>query len=208
MTPTAPRTVPVLTVSAVLAAAGLMLAGCSSPPTPAATDPAASASASPSTSASPAASPASALSAAEQEAFEQATAVVMAYNQTYTDLYTGARTRINDLDNYATGDKLDRDRTNVQLGLASGRRGEPLGAQLVLVSAEPAEVDLAADPATVVVRACIDFTAVTDILPDGTRTPGGRAEYDYTVVRTTYLPDPGWAVSRIQGDRDPEDRTC
>ena len=60
----------------------------------------------PSTSASP--SPTSTLTPAEQEAFGQVTDVVMSYEQTITDLYSGTRTRVNDLDLYATGDLLER----------------------------------------------------------------------------------------------------
>ena len=51
-------------------------------------------------------------------------------------------------------------------------------------------------------------TAGTDIAADGTKSPGVREELDYTVVKTDYLPAPGWAVSDIMGQRDPEDRRC
>jgi hypothetical protein len=132
----------------------------------------------------------------------------MAYRQTITDLYSGARTRINDLDNYVTGEKLERERVNVQLGLSSGRRSEPKGGQLRLVSAEPIKVKLNADPPTVLVRVCIDATPLTGIAPDGEREPGVREELDYRLVKTTYLPEPGWAVTEVTGDKDPEDRTC
>jgi hypothetical protein len=194
--------------AAALSAAALLLTGCSPDDTPPATTSSApsSASVSPTTSASP--SPTSTLTAAQQEAFEQATDVVMGYSQTITDLYSGARTRINDLDTYATGDLLDRDRTAISLGVRKGIRSEPKGVQLVLVSAEPEKVKLKADPPTVVLWACIDATAVTDVHADGTRHPGSRTELQYTVVKTSYLPDPGWAVAGIKGAKNPEDRAC
>lgn len=191
----------------VLLASGMLLAGCRSEPAPQGSgSPTPSASAT--TSASPIPSASSTLTAAQEEAFEQAADVVMAYSQTITDLYSGARTRINDLDNYATGGLLDQDRTAVSLGVRRGIRSEPEGVQLTLVLAEPESVKLKADPPTVVLWACIDATDVTDVLADGTRQAGVRERLQYTVVKTAYLPDPGWAVSEVKGDKDPEDRAC
>ena len=206
-----PRRTPALLLGALLLAAA---AGCGPNPEP--TTPSASPSASQSSSPAPSASPTgsaspsptSTLTAAQQEAFEQATAVVMAYSQTITDLYSGARTRINDLDNYVTGDLLEQERMNVQQGLAKGTRTEPKGVQLELVSADPVKVSLKADPPTVDLWACIDATAGTDVAADGTRSPGARERLQYRVVKTTYLPDPGWAVAGVKGAADPKDRTC
>ena len=195
-----------------LLAAGLLLAGCDNDePTPGASSASptpTSSTATPTASASASPTPTSTLTAAQQEAFEQATDVVMAYRQTITDLYSGVRTRINDLDNYVTGDLLEQARNNVQKGLVAGQRSEPKGGQLVLVSAEPIKVKLKADPPTVVLWACIDGTAVTDVQPDGSREPGVREGLQYTVVKTTYLPDPGWAVAEVKGAKNPEDRAC
>jgi hypothetical protein len=148
------------------------------------------------------------LNPAQQEAFEQASEVVMAYRQTVLDLYSGTRTRVNDLDNYVTGEKLDEARIDVSRGLAEGRRSEPTGVQLRLVVAEPVSVRLKADPPAVTLWACIDGSAVTGIEPDGSRLPGKRERLQYTVVKTTYLPEPGWAVSNVKGARNPEDRAC
>lgn len=206
--------IPPPTAVAALAAAGLLLAGCSSDPAPAASDAPASSSsasapatASASTTASP--SPTSTLSAAQQQAFDEAAQVVMAYRQTVTDLYSGARTRLNDLNDVATGEEtLDQGLKNISLSLREGWRSEPKGAQLVLVSAEPVKVSLKKDPPTVIVRACIDASAATGISPKGERTQGAREELDYTVVKTTYLPDPGWAVSRVTSDKAKDDRKC
>lgn len=196
-----------------LLAAGVLLAGCQDDATPGdgiSSTPAPTVSASASTSATPSASPSptSTLTAAQQEAFEQATDVVMSYRQTITDLYSGVRTRINDLDNYVTEPQLERERSAVQKGLTAGRRAEPRGVQLGLASAEPIKIKLKSDPATVVVRVCIDATNVTDIDGEGDRQPGVREQLDYTVVKTTYLPDPGWAVKSVTGESDPKDRTC
>lgn len=204
-----------MTSRAPLAAAlagALLLAGCTTTPTgndtasPPASTPAAATPSTPPTSATP--SPTSTLTAAQQEAVDQATDVVMAYEQTITDLYSGARDRINDLDNYATGDILDSTRRNAAQGRAQGWRSETEGAQLVLVSAEPVSVKLKADPPTVVLWACIDSTADTRIGADGQRNPGLREEYQYRVVKTSYLPAPGWAVAEIKAAKDPKDRAC
>jgi len=108
----------------------------------------------------------------------------------------------------ATGDLLDRELKNVSQGLSQGYSSEPMGAQVTLVSAEPVSIDLDADPPTVVVRACIDAAGVTDVAPDGTRTPGVREQLEYTVVTTDYLPAPGWAVLKLTGAKDPKDRKC
>jgi hypothetical protein len=181
----------------------LLLAGCSPDSTPSASPtPTAS-----QTSVSP--TPTSTLAPAEQEALDQATDVVVAYQQTIVDLYTGARTDVNDLNAVvATGNLLDASLKSVSQGLSQGYRMEPANAQVVLVSAEPAGIELEADPVTVVVRACLDQSAITSVSPDGSTKPGVREEVDYTVVKTDYLPAPGWAVESMEGDPDAEDRAC
>jgi hypothetical protein len=189
-------------------AAGILLAGCSSDPDTTGTAPSPGSSASATSEASTSASPSTTLTAEEQRAFDEATQVVLAYRQTLVDLYSGARTRLNDLNNVATGGLLDRNLTKAQEDLGAGQRSEPQGAQVELVSAEPVRVDLKSDPNTVVVRACIDGTQVTSISPDGTQSRGVREQADYTVTRTTYLPAPGWAVARTQVAQDPAERTC
>lgn len=191
----------------IAGALALLLTACSSgDPGPTET-PSVSTSPSSTTSASPA--PTSTLSVADQEAFEQATDVVVAYQQTIVDLYTGARTEVNDINMVvAPGDLLDTSLQNTSQGLSQGYRMEPADAQVVLVSAEPVSVELDKDPSTVVVRACIDQSAITVVSPDGTTEPGLRDELDYTVVKTDYLPDPGWAVQSMEGDPDPKDRAC
>ncbi len=203
-----------MTALALGVGSGMLLAGCSvgSDPGPDESPgevPSTSASApsvSPSGSASP--SPSSTLTAAQQQAFEEATEVVMAYRQTLVDLYSGARTGINDLDNYVTGGFLETERNGVSQNLAKGIRSEPQGAQLVLVSAEPEKVSLETDPNSVVLWACIDGTGLTGIDAQGNRTPGVRGEAQYRVIQTTYLPDPGWAVAEVKAARDPKDRAC
>jgi hypothetical protein len=132
----------------------------------------------------------------------------MAYRQTITDLYSGARTRINDLDKYATGDKLERERSNVSKGLAEGYSSEPSGVRLVLVSAEPVDLELDSETPTVTVRACVDASGEIRVHPDGTRVSGVREQLDYLVVKTDYLSGSGWAVAQTSGKVDPEDRQC
>ena len=195
---------------AALATVGLLLAGCSSTGDPAPTSTptpvgstSTTATASPSVSPSP--SPTSTLTAEQQQAFEEAAKVALAYRQTITDLYSGARTDLNDLNEVASGDRVDRDLKNVSLSLRKGWRSEPKGGQLVLVSAEPVKVTLKKDPPTVVVRACIDATAVTDVSPDGKREQGKRTLADYTVMRQTPT---RWTVTRVTADLDVEDRLC
>jgi hypothetical protein len=195
--------------TAVLAA-GVLLAGCStSDPTGAGSTgtPSDSAPASASASASP--SPTSTLTAEEQQAFTEATEAVLAYRQTITDLFSRASTRLNDMNNVAAGEEvLDKGLVELQQSLSDGWRSEPRGVQLRIVSAEPLALKLGQEPDSVVIRACVDSTAVIGVSPDGTRTPGARERSDYTVTRTTYLPAPGWAVTRIRVASVPEEREC
>ena len=185
-------------------AAGSELAGASMTPSVAAT---ASGGPGPG-SASPSADPTSTLTPEEQKAFEEATEVVLAYRQTITDLYSGARTDLNDLNDVATGDLLDQGLINISKGLAQGGRNEPQGVQLTLVSAELVTASLGTDPERIVVRACIDATDATVIDPTAGTKPGIRELADYTVVRTTFLPRPGWAVERVTGEPMAKDREC
>ena len=185
-------------------AAGSELAGASMTPSVAAT---ASGGPGPG-SASPSADPISTLTPEEQKAFEEATAVVLAYRQTITDLYSGARTDLNDLNDVATGDLLDQGLINISKSLREGWKREPNGVQLSLASAEPVSVDFSGAGDIVTVHACIDATAVTIVSPNGERTEGVREVLDYRVVRTDYLPDPGWAVDRVSSDQPDGMRGC
>jgi hypothetical protein len=200
---------PARTVAGVLIA-GLLLAGCSGDPQPGASSGSPSASAAASAQASGSASPSSTstLTAEERQAFEEATKVVLAYRQTLVDLYSGARTRLNDLNAVASGDLLDRNLTKAQSDLGAGQRSEPQGVRLSLVSAEPLAISLGDNVSEVVVRACIDATAVTSVAQDGSRSPGVREMAEYTLIRTDYLPAPGWAVTRTQVAQDPGERKC
>jgi len=161
----------------------------------------------PAPTASATAAPDDGLTAEERVAFEEATEVVLAYRQTIADLYSGARTDLNDLDKVATGDLLDRGLRNIQQGLSQGYRSEPMGVQLVLVSAEPVSVDLGADPPTVVVSACIDATAVMDVDPSGNVAQGLREVSDYH-LQMLGGSEVGWYVAKETAARLPEDRRC
>ena len=59
-----------------------------------------------------------------------------------------------------------------------------------------------------VVRACIDATALTDVSPDGTRTPGLREVSDYTAEEVLDTGPPEWRILRVTGEVDPEARSC
>jgi hypothetical protein len=134
---------------------------------------------------------------------------VLAYRQTITDLYSGARTDLNGLNDVATGELLDKGLMNIQQSLGEGWRYEPAGVQVRMASARPIEILLGADPDRIVLAACIDAGGVAGIAPDGERTSGVREELTYEVVRTTYLREPGWAVSRVTSDEDdPAERSC
>jgi hypothetical protein len=136
------------------------------------------------------------LTDAEAQAFREATEVVVAYRQTVVDLLSGARTDLNDLNLVVTGSLLQDDLKNMQAGLTAGRKAEP-GARVVLVSAQPVQIELEEEDRARV-RACIDLTGITFTQPDGSTNQGSRGQADYVLVRTDYLPSPGWAVNTIK----------
>lgn len=199
------RPLPTAAAAGVLLLSGL--AGCTSNPDPGPSGSPSVSVSQPSVPVSP--SPTWTLPPDEQEAFAEATDVVMAFAQTWVDLYTGARTDLNDLnDVVAAGDLLDASLKRVSQDLSQGVKSTPLGAQVVLVSAEPGRVTLDSDPPSVVLEACIDSTSVTTSFPDGSHEEGVREKATYTVIQTSYLPAPGWAVEKMVGPADPEQRRC
>ena len=192
-----------------LLAGGLLLTGCSGESTPStSTTPSTTAEASPSASSPATPSATSTLTAEEQQAFEEATEVVLAYRQTLVDIYSGASLNLNDLNEVATGDLLQRNLAKAQMDLGEGKRSEPTGVQLALISAEPVRIELDGEPDEVTVRACIDGTMVTSVDAAGIQTSGVRELAEYSLIRTTYLPAPGWAVTRTRVSENPEDRKC
>lgn len=196
---------------ALTAALVIVLAGCTdNTPPPGDGSPTIPVTSTAPNSSTPTPSASSTLTAAQQQAFDDATDAVMAFRQTWVDLYTGARTNLNDLHTVlAEGDLLDASLKTVQQDLNSGVSSSPKGAQITLVSAEPVSIKLKKDPPTVVVRACIDATNVmTKLAEDASPHEGSREEATYTVVKTTYLPAPGWAVQEMRGQADPEKRRC
>ena len=204
-------------VSAVLLVGVVLLGGCTSDEPGATGTGSESASASPSAaspsmSGTPAPTPTwsgtETLSPEQLQAFEEATQTVLAYRQTIVDLYSGARDDLNDLYFVATGDLVDQNLRNIQRGLGEGRRIEPDGAEVHLVSASPRIVSIDADPPSIVVRACIDSTKATAVAPDGTKAPGRRELSDYTLTQKTGGTASDWSVTRIQADPDEADRAC
>ena len=193
---------------AAVAAIGLLLAGCSpatdpvSSPTPTAASP--TGSVAPSTSPSASASPSTTLPAEKQQALQEAADAALAYRQIAVDLYSGARTSINDLAEVTTGDVRVSAENTIALELAKGYRDTPRGAKLTIITVEPLKVDLKEEPPIVVVRVCLDATAVTTVKPDGSTTPGTREQLDYHVAKTDF----GWAVKKVMGEPNAKDRAC
>ena len=67
---------------------------------------------------------------------------------------------------------------------------------VTIASVEPVKVDLKGDPPTVTLLVCVDRTATQRHL-QGQALDRAPADAQYRVVKTTYLPDPGWAVSKV-----------
>jgi hypothetical protein len=188
MTPRAPL--------AAALAVGLLLAGCSSDPDPV-TSPTPTASPSASASASP--SPTSTLPAAQQQAIDEATAVVLARAQMFFDLQADPDPNLNDINNLVADPQLDRDLLSLQEAarlVAEGKKVVQSTGPVTIASVEPVKVDLEGDPPTVTLEVCVDKTATRSTF-EGKPLEAGRELARYRVVKTTYLPDPGWAVSQV-----------
>ena len=181
---------------AAAAALGLLLAGCTSDPAPIASgtpEPSASAPASPSTS------PSSTLTAAQQQAVEEAAAVVLAYEQMFYDLLGDSTRPLNDINGFVTDPQLERDLLSLQRlssKVAQGRLVYESTGPIEIVSVDPVKVRLEADPPFIDLEVCVDKTSISGTEDGQART--GRSESSlYRVARTTYLPAPGWAVSKV-----------
>lgn len=186
---TMPRTLPALAI------AGLLLTGCTSEPTPTtSTTPAASPTATTTLSGSP--SPTSTLSAAKQKALDEATEVVRAYEQTFYDILADPEPRLNDMNDVAAQPQLAIDIKNLQQIVTAGQTTVESSGPVVVVSVHPDKFDLKGDPPTVVLEACVDRTA-TNGTQGGKAWTGPREKAQYRVVKTTYLPAPGWAVAQV-----------
>jgi len=179
-------------------AVGLLLAGCTSNPDPL-TSPTTTASGSASASASASPSPTSTLSADKQQAVDEATAVVLAREQMFYDLQADPEPNLNDINNVVADPQLDRDLLSLQEAarlVAEGKTVVESTGPVTIASVDPVKVDLKGDPPTVTLEVCLDRTT-TRVTYEGKPVEGGRELARYLVVKTTYLPDPGWAVSQV-----------
>ncbi|MGB8020323.1 MAG: hypothetical protein WCF04_03770 [Candidatus Nanopelagicales bacterium] len=174
-------------------AAGVLLTGCTSGPGPApSTSPSPTQSAS--TTASP--TPSSTLTAAQQKALDQATEAVRAYEQTFYDILADPTPRLNDLNDVAAQPQLAIDLKNLQQIVVKGGFTIESSGPTAVVSVDPVKFDIKGDPPTVVLEVCVDQTAAHGT-QDGKAWTGPREEAQYRVVKTTYLPAPGWAVAKV-----------
>jgi hypothetical protein len=177
-----------------LVAAGLLLAGCTIDTNPTAAPASPSVSASASASASPA--PSSTLSAAKQQSVDQATHVILAYEQLLTDLLADPEPRLNNLNDLVAQPQLEIDLNQTRTLLGAGKTVIESAGPKAIASVYPVKINLKGDPPTVTLLVCVDSSAVSGIYQDKPFT-GSRQEMQYRVVKTTYLPDPGWAVAEV-----------
>lgn len=171
------------------------LAGCSGTTTPQTSPSTPSVTATPTPSATPSASR---TLSAKDKAVAQATDAVMAYRQTFVDIAAAKKPHLDDLHDVGADPQKSKDLTTLQKYLVAGGRAKP-GGTVKLVSAKPRTVKLKDKPPTVVLRVCTDSTSVIWIDKPGMKDdPGERELLDYTVIKTDYLPGPGWAVSDVR----------
>jgi hypothetical protein len=175
------------------AAVGLLLAGCTSDPEPS-SSPSPTAPAAASASASP--SPTSTLSTTEQKAVDEATTVILAREQLLTDLLADSDPRLNDLNDLVTDPQIDLDLTSTRQLIGARETVIESTGPKTIAAVEPIKIDLKGEPPTVTLLVCVDSSAVSGTYQDKPFT-GSRQEMQYRVVKTTYLPDPGWAVAEV-----------
>lgn len=172
---------------------GVALAGCASTPgSSGSAEPTATSSREPTAVVTP--TPASTLSLQQEQAVEDATEAVRAYEQMYLDIFAGERA-LNDLYEVAAQPQLDQDLRTFQRSLVSGDTVEDTG-PVVLADVEVKKVSLGGDQPTVTLVACVDGSQ-TSGTHDGQEWTGIRQTMRYRVIQTTYLPAPGWAVSKV-----------
>ena len=185
-----------LTATAVV---GLLLTGCTSDQEPTASQSpgaSASASASATASASASASPTSTLSAAKQRAVEQAAEAVRAYEQTIVDVLADPEPYLNSMNDVAAQPQLEIELRNLQQLVVAGETVIQSSGPVAIASVDPVKVDIKGDPPTVTLLVCVDSTATSGTYK-GKPWTGPRQLTQYRVIKTTYLPDPGWAVSKV-----------
>lgn len=179
--------------TATLVTIGALLSACTSAqsPTDAPSDSPASAA---TTSASP--DPTSTLAAAEQQAVEEATEAVRAYEATFYEILADDSPRLNDLKDVATDPQFDIDLRNLQGILGAGETQVDATGPISIVQVETLSIDLDSDPPAVTLLVCVDSTAASGT-EGGKPWSGPRQQMQYVVVKTEYLPPPGWAVSQV-----------
>jgi hypothetical protein len=117
----------------------------------------------------------------------------------FFDLQADPDPRLNDINNVVADPQLDRDLLSLQEAarlVSEGKTVVESTGPVTIASVEPVKVDLEGDPPTVTLEVCVDRTT-TRVTYEGKPVEGGRELARYQVVKTTYLPDPGWAVSQV-----------
>jgi hypothetical protein len=139
------------------------------------------------------------LSAAKQKAVDEAAAVVLARAQMLTDIPADPQPYLNDINEVVADPQLDLDLSSLQDAVIAVAKGELViqdSGPVTLGEVEPIKIDLKGDPPTVILAVCVDRSGVRGLV-DGKPTTGPRQKARYRVVKTTYLPDPGWAVAQV-----------
>ena len=125
--------------------------------------------------------------------------MVLAYEQMFYDLLADPEPYLNDINNVATQPQLDLDLRSLQE--QSGRRehardrvDRPSDDRLGRAGrGRPQALTRPPSPSLV----CVDTPAATATY-EGKPVDGQPRELtQYRVVKTTYLPDPGWAVAKV-----------
>ena len=122
--------------------------------------------------------------------------MILAREQLLTDLLADSDPRLNDLNDLVTDPQIDLDLTSTRQLIGARETVIESTGPKSIAAVEPVKIDLKGDPPTITLLVCVDSSAVSGTYRDKPFT-GSRQEMQYRVVKTTYLPDPGWAVAEV-----------
>jgi hypothetical protein len=122
--------------------------------------------------------------------------VVLAYDQMFVDIWADPIKDLNDLYDVATAPQIDLDLKSVQQQRFAGTITVDSRGPVVLGAVDPLEFALDDAPPSVTLLVCLDGTA-TSGTENGVPWTGRRQLAQYLVVKTDYLPAPGWAVAKV-----------
>lgn len=113
----------------------------------------------------------------------------------YLDIFAGSGVELDDLHKVAAQPQLDQDLRGFQRALVAGDRVTETG-PVVIADFDVVKLRLHDEPPTVTLLICVDRSQAAG-LHAGEPWRGSRYAMRYRVTQTGYLPEPGWAVTKV-----------